>query len=276
MNKSLLKGISASILVIAAMASCKKNNLVIDKEVVPPSAVKFNVLKPADTLATYYIKSSGEAFKIPIGITTVSDKDRTIQFSMSSRTAVAGTHYNAPASIVIPAGKALDSLSIQGLFAGYPLSTRIDTLTIKITGGDVPVNAYWNTYKLILRKYCDVNLTSFAGAYNNAIDNGNYGPYPMTITPGTATGTTGRITVANLWDPGVPVTTTVNLDWTNPAAFTATIPDQVFFGPADLWIVGTTAGTFSSCDQTFTLRYKLYYKTSGATYYNNQVTVIRR
>ncbi|MDB5224282.1 MAG: hypothetical protein JWN83_2949 [Chitinophagaceae bacterium] len=279
MNKIISIAFFASFLFIGII-SCKKNNLVIDQAITPPSYAKFNVRTAADTVATYYVKSDNAPFKIPIGITTVSDKDRTINLCYSSTTAVAGAQYTAPATIVIPAGKSLDSLSIQGLFAGYPLASRIDLLTITICGGDVPPNAYWTTYKLTMRKYCDVTLSSFYGAYTKAIDNGNYGPYPMTVKTGSAVSTgatSGSIQITNLWDYGDPsITTTVNLDWSNPAAFAVTIPDQVYYAPDGLWIKGTTAGTFSSCNQTFTFRYTLYFKATGANYYANQVTTLAR
>ena len=266
-------------IVAFCLQACKKNNLVVDHDdFLPPSFAKFNVRQASDTVGTYYVSSSGAglAYKIPIGVTTVSDKARTIQLCYTSRTAVAGAQYNAPATVTIPAGQAVDTLVVSGLFAGYPTSTRVDSVYIKVCGGDVPANAYYNTYLLIMRKYCDVNLTNLAGAYNNSIDNGNYGPYPTTVVAGTTTGTTGTITVGNVWDPGVPTTTTVKLDWSNPAGFTTTIPDQVYYAPADIWIKGTTAGTFSSCDQSFTLRYTLYTKSTGANYSANQVTVIKR
>ena len=202
MNKlffnTLLTGMAVLLL---GITSCKKNNLVIDKLITPPDFAKFNVRTPADTAATYYIKSDNTPFKIPIGVTTVSDKDRTIQLCYTSATAVAGVQYNAPATIVIPAGKALDSLSISGLFTGYPSSSRQDILYIKICGGDVPASDYWATYKLTLRKYCDVTLSSFYGLYTKTIDNGNYGPYKMTVVTGSAVATSptsGTLKVTNL------------------------------------------------------------------------------
>lgn len=276
MKKLLIINVVLSSIVLFAINACKKNNLVVDKDVTPPSYAKFNVRQAADTAGTYYVASSGLTYKIPIGLTTVSDKDRTIQLCYTSTSAVAGAQYNAPATVVIPAGKAVDTLVIQGLYSGYPSSSRVDVVYVKICGGDVPASAYWSTYKLTMRKYCDVSLASFAGDYNNVIDNGNYGPYYVAIVPGTTSGTTGTLLIDNIWDPGVPVTTTVNLDWTDPSNFKVTIPDQVYYGAADWWIVGTSAGTFSSCNQTFTLRYKLYNKSTGATLYNNQVTTIAR
>jgi hypothetical protein len=275
MNRLILNIVSV-VIFAGAFVSCKKNNFAVDQNIVPPSFAKFNVKAIADTIKTYYVKSTNEPFKIPIGVTTVSENNRTVQLTYSSRTAVAGTQYSAPTSIVIPAGKAVDTLAVQGLFAGYTSSTRRDTLDVKIAGGDVAASSYWNNFRLILRRYCRVDLPSLSGAYTNVMDNGNYGPYPMTVTAGAVVDSTATITVANLWDPGVPVTTTVRLNWTDDGNFTTTIPDQVYYGAANWWIVGTTAGTFSACDQSFTLRYRLYNKATGAILYNNQVTVIRR
>lgn len=265
------------------LVSCKKNNLVVDKDIVAPAYVKFSTIKGDDSVGTYYIKSTNIPFKLPIGVTDVTNADRTINFTYTSPTgAVSGTQYTAPSSVVIKAGQALDSLSITGLFAGYPLSTRIDTLVIAISGGDVPASAYKGKYRLVLRKYCDVTLPDFYGKYTKSWDNGfgtGYGPYSMSVVTGSAVSTgatSGNISITNLWDYGVPTTTTVSLDWADPKAFKITIPDQVFVAADGIWIKGTTVGSFSSCDQTFVFRYTLYYKSSGANYYANQVTDMRR
>jgi hypothetical protein len=262
--------------------SCKKNNLVIDKEVIAPAYAKFNTTQLTDTMGTYYIKSSNDPFKLPVGVTNVSNADRTIQFTYTG-TAVQGTQFTAPASIVIKAGEALDSLTISGLFAGYPSSDRKDTVTIAISGGDVPASAYKGKYYLILRKYCDVILPDLYGDYDFCWDNGigtGYGPYSTSIVDGSAVSTgatTGTIQISNLWDYGLPSKVTVNLDWADPANFKITIPDQKYITSEDLWIKGTELpGTFSSCDQTFVLRYTLYFKSTGTNYYANQVTTLAR
>ena len=271
-------GISAALLFI----SCKKNNLVVEKDVVPPAYAKFNTAQDADTMGTYYIKSTNDPYKLPVGVTTVSNVDRTIQFSYTG-TATSGTQFTAPASIVIKAGQTLDSLPISGLFAGYPSSDRKDTVLITISGGDVPASAYKGKYYLVLRKYCDVNLADFFGAYDNTWDNGigtGYGPYSTEIIDGSAVSTgptSGTIQISNLWDYGLPNKVTVSLDWADPANFKITVPDQKYITSEDLWIKGTaTAGSFSSCDQTFTVRYTLYYKSTGANFYANQVTSLAR
>src|SRR5687767_2956010 len=108
--RKIIANSSFLLLLVFVIVSCKKNNLVVDQDVTPPAVAKFNVRAAADTAATYYISSANKPFKIPIGITTVSDKDRTIQLCYTSTSAVAGSQYTAPATIVIPAGKVLDSL----------------------------------------------------------------------------------------------------------------------------------------------------------------------
>lgn len=270
-----MKKISSYILFAVAAAvsfsSCKKNNLVVDNELVPPSVVKFNTHQAADTIGRYLIRSVGNSFKIPVGITAVEDRDRTIQFTYTSRTAVQGTQYTAPTSLVIPAGKALDSLTIQGLLSGYPLASRVDTVKIQITGGDVPVSAYKNTYYVIIRKYCDVNINSFAGVYRNTREmfSSAYGPYITNVTVVSSTATTARISVTNIWDTGWgPIE--FDLDWSDPANFKAAVVAKSS-GIGDAGDISSTYagkqvavrpfsgsdGTFSSCEGTLTLRMQL-------------------
>jgi len=286
MNYNLINKVFVGLcLSIVCFGSCEKNNLVQEQGIVPPSYARFNTKLLADSIATYYIRSDNAPYKLPIGVTTVSNVDRTIMFEYTSNTAVKGVQYNAPSTLIIPAGKTIDSLVFSGLYSGYTSSARKDTVKITITdGGDIPGTKYItprkNVYYLILRKYCDVLLSDLYGNYTRAIDNGNYGPYPMAVVPGSAVSTgatTGTLQLTNIWDPGVPVTTTVNLDWTNPADFKVTITDQVYFAPANLWIKNSaTTGTFSSCDQTFTLKYTLYNKITGANYSANQTTIMSR
>jgi len=249
------------LLVLTGTISCKKNNLVVDQDVVPPAYAKFNVRQASDTAATYYITGTGKPFKIPIGITTVSNKDRTIQFCYTSATATAGVQYNAPASIVIPAGKVLDSISIQGLFAGYPLSSRVDIVYIKICGGDVPASDYWSTFKLTMRKYCDVVLANLGGDYHNTFE-GSYGPYTSSVTNLTSTSaTTATATITNIYDSGISADAT--FDWADPSSFTVTIAAQQTpydIGGLPLFVRTDPANpsSFSSCSNTITLNFQLY------------------
>lgn len=303
MNKNYFKQIFAGLgLILIVLSSCKKNNFVVDQDPLNvPSYARFNTRLLADSVATYYIKSTNAPFKLPIGVTTVSNRDRTINFSYTSTSAVAGVQFNAPASITIPAGKTIDTLLFTGMFSGYPLSSRRDTVIITITGdGDIPGSPYItprkDTYKLILRKYCDVTLSSFLGAYNNCTDRQGTGPltpfYTSTIVSATPLGTNGTaasIVVYNFGDPmfGDPYNPgdlaitpgiTLNLDWADPANFKITVPNQAiavsYYGPTGLIKPATTgAGTFSSCDNTFTVSYSF---SIGATNYGNFTTILKR
>jgi hypothetical protein len=270
---------------LLGVISCKKNNLVVDKDITPPAYAKFNVRTDADTASTYYIKSDNATFKIPIGVTTVSDKDRTIQLCYTSSTAMAGTQYTAPATVVIPAGKVVDTLVIQGMFAGYPLSSRKDLLTIKICGGDVPANAYWSTYYLTLRKYCDVIFPDLTGDYNSTMEylndgSFNYGPYSTAVINLTSTGpTTGSGDFVNLFDYGWN-NIHFTMDWTDPSNFKINVPLQATGATytatnGNYAYIQGTGGSFSSCDQTFTITVNLLDNSQGLQYAGYQFRLAR-
>ncbi|MFT3846627.1 MAG: hypothetical protein QM725_16325 [Lacibacter sp.] len=278
--KKLLIYLTVATGVLFNLTSCSKNNMVVDKEVVPPSFAKFNT---STLIGTYYIRSTNTPYKLPIGVTTVSDKDRVITLSYASPTgAAAGTHYNAPATITIPAGKTIDTLAVTGLYSGYPVSSRIDSLKITVGGGDVPKNDYNNTYTILMRKYCDVVLSSLMGAYNNTKEYSSsgafsYGPYPTAVTGLTATGaTTATGYISNIYDWGWN-DIQVNLDWTDPANFKVTIPLQLTGGGGATY-VRSSAGktnTFSSCDQTFSLSIDLLDASQVVTSSGYQIRLAR-
>lgn len=139
--------------------SCKKDNTIntpVLSEFPSPSLV-----------GKYLIKNDPNSeFKIPVGITTVSNVPRTVTFSVSSPTgAIEGQQYNLGAtSIVIPAGTAQDSISLKGIFDGYA-SGRIDTLIFTITGGDVSTFTGYSVYKVVLQQFCPLDLSIFSGNF---------------------------------------------------------------------------------------------------------------
>src|SRR6476620_1848155 len=99
------------LLLIAFGAGCKKSNDVI----IPPTAAHFM----NQTFGIYFVTGPGVVYNLPIGVTTVSDKDRTVNISVSSPTgAVQGTHYTID-PVVIHAGKAIDSMTIHGAYNLY-------------------------------------------------------------------------------------------------------------------------------------------------------------
>jgi hypothetical protein len=204
---------------------------------------------------SYFITAPGVTYKLPIGLTTVSNVDRTINISVTSPTgAVAGTHYTLnKTSFVIPAGKVVDTLVISGVYAQYTAG-RKDTLVIKMEGtdkGGVAASTYNSEFKLFMRGPCaeaelmdPTNLQAFMGDYNNTNENygGAYGPYKTTVTSITPTSaTTATITVNNVfdWDWG-PVTLT--LDWTDLANRKVTLVPHNVGGNAGNLFGATYAG----------------------------------
>ena len=158
-------------LVLLTIASCKKNNLVIDQDpLIVPEAARFLMVPTASN--NYYnynileIPAPGSVFNLPVGITTVSNVDRKVMFAITSNRAVQGVQYTAPTELTIKAGKTIDTLKIQGLFAGYPTG-RLDTLKIKITSGSgfVNKNAYQDSVMLIMKKTCPIVVADFAGDF---------------------------------------------------------------------------------------------------------------
>ena len=252
--------------------ACNKNNPY--DTITPPAQAHFLNA----TVGTYFVKNdSNSTFKIPVGVTTKSGSSRNITYALTSSTgATSGTQYTLPASsVTIAAGNVVDSLTVKGIFAGFP-GVRIDTLTFKITGGDVTASDYNNTYKLVMRKFCDVISSALTGSFTTSKDYDksltgavSAGKYTTEISNWTSlTATTASINIKNLGasgdigfgpfaanEPIVRNGITAILDWTNPANFTVSIASQPFmlttFGYGASNISGT--GTFSSCDRTFTL-----------------------
>ncbi len=266
MTRSISAIIFAFVLVTVG---CKKQETTI-----PPSLAEFTT---STNTASYFIPNDpNSTYKIPVGFTTASANARTVTYTVTSPTgAAAGSQYTivSSGSVTIPAGKTVDSISVKGLFAGYPTGRR-DTLIFKITGGDGQPASWSNTFNLVLQKFCPVSLPVFTGTYiaqdYDATTNLPDGSaYTLSITPGTATGNTGNVSVSGLW--GVPNPFTVAFNWNNAANFTASIADQNWFihptyGQAKIKAAGT--GTFSSCDNTLLIRYEVYVSAgSFGTYY---------
>ena len=258
-----------SVPVIFFNTGCKKTDFAR-----PPEQAHFLNTSPG----TFFVLDPASTFKIPVGVTTVSNVDRTFSFSVSSPTgAVAGTHYIVDNSFTIPAGKALDSIEVKGVFDQYA-SGRKDTLVFTIEEGSGKSSDYNSQYTLLVRGTCfegDVDLNNLLGTYAKTVETfgtaAPYGPYTTTITSVTSTGpTTGTIVVNNIWDNGWgPIT--FDLDWTDPANRTVTVEAMDAIpgsdgGDLNSAYAGETIavrpfagkpGTFSSCNGTLTLNMQL-------------------
>ncbi|MFZ1529433.1 MAG: hypothetical protein WAT19_11805 [Ferruginibacter sp.] len=272
--------LGAAVLVLLAN-SCKKENFAIDKDpLIPKENARFILPKLQDSTRSYFIPSSNDPMKIPVGFTTVSDKDRTITFSYTSSDATQGTQYQGPASVTIPAGKAMDTLYVKGLFAGFASASQIDTLVIRITddGSAGPSKLILPTkITLYLRQFCSEAaplISMLQGNYtrtNELFGTGAYGPYNTTLTTVTPiNATSSKIAVTNIWDTGWGPIEFI-LDWSNPANPTTTVvagdvPDSDG-GDLSSTYAGTTVavrvhasaptGTYSFCNQRIVVNMQL-------------------
>lgn len=268
-------------LAIAVLTGCDKT-----KEydiIVPPSQAHFM----NKTTVNYSILSaSTAAIKIPIGVTKAESVDRKVTITITSTTATAGTDYTVNTNtITIPAGQVIDStLELKGIYASY-LNGEKDTLTLTITEPDVTPSDYNKTLKVVLRGPCfegDVTRSALLGNYTKTNENFNgsaYGPYTTSISSfTTVTATTGVITVNNIWDNGWgPIQ--FNVDWTDPANRTVTAITQAGVPGSNAGDLSSTyagyniavrqfsgnPGTFSACNQKFTLRMQLGVGVTGGT-----------
>jgi hypothetical protein len=218
------------------------------------------------------------AYNVIVGTTDVSDKDRVVNFKITSPTgAVAGTEYSIPGigadgtgSVIVKAGEALASIPVQATYSSYTTG-RKDTLIFSILESDVKPAGFANPMTLILRGPCfegAVNLSEFSGDYVNTIEDfggSAYGPYATAISAfSNSTATTGTITVDNIFDYGwAPIT--FKLDWTDPTNRIVTLDQQENIaggstvGLDDTYQVMVRAftgedGTFSICSQTVQLK----------------------
>jgi hypothetical protein len=261
-NMRRLYYIGSFLSVICLVLACKKT------EVKPVPHTALQEIATPSFAGDYFIEDVATSeFKIPVGTTTVSDQPRTITFTFTSTGAVSGVQYTAPASVTIPAGKANDTLRIKGFFSAYPPG-RKDILKIKITGGSLPNFPGKDSFMLTLQRFCPVDLVALAGDYDNTFE-GSYGPYTSSVinlvpdppSDPTSPVTSATGTITNIYDSGIDAV--AKFDWSSKASFKVTIsPQQTQYssGGLPLFIRTTpnTTSTFSSCENTITLKLDLY------------------
>ncbi len=284
-NGLLLLAVAFFAVIIAGIGACKKVETVI-----PPIRSVF--LTPSSS-ATFSILFPGAIYKIPLGITTVANEDRTINIFVTSSTgAVAGTHYTlSSTSVVIPAGKVVDTVILTGAYNQY-IAGRKDSLTFSIMSSSDPAS-FNSTFRLLLTGPCfegDIatDLSSMTGTYANTYD-GSYGPYSTVVKSATLTSpTTADIVVGNVFDWGWD-DLTFTLNWSNPSALQVTyVTQNTGFDAGNLnpivaghmgWISPPTSGsmgTFSYCNKTITITYRVCMPTYGACFTNPYTTSMAR
>jgi hypothetical protein len=299
-NKFLF--IAIMLISMSGMIACKKSG---ENLYIPVEQEHFL----GSSSGTYFVINTTGTYKVGVGATTVSDKDRTVTVGFTSKTnATEGTQFSfVKKTVTIPAGKAVatDSITLLGVYSQYT-SGRKDTLKLFITPSEGKTSyAYMDTVNLIIRGACfdatDINSTSIqelVGSYPNTIERfytnatgafTTYGPYTTTVKSITSTGpTTAEAVVGNLWDDGWADVKFI-LDWTNinnrtttmtPATGTVVKDASTFsttyagypgvVAPATSTVAGgTTTGTFSLCGQTLVLKFRP--GVQGLGYFGNTI-----
>jgi hypothetical protein len=158
--RSLILLTTAVLFTTFLIYSCKKN------ATVTPNQEVALFTKGGKTESYLVPNDPASNFKIGLGITKPASVDRHVTFSVTSPTgAVEGTQYTVSTkTVTIPAGKVVDSVSLKGLFSGFPTGRR-DTLVFKITGGDIPSLVGSDVYKVVLQKFCPLNMSDFSGNF---------------------------------------------------------------------------------------------------------------
>lgn len=288
---------------VITWVGCKKNT---DVAVPVEQAHFMNV-----SSGTYQITAPGVVYKIPIGITTASNTDRTVKIAITSPTgAVQGTHYTVNKStFTIPAGKVVDTLVITGTYAQYTAG-RKDTLVITMQGLDkgssVGASDYNGVFTLFMRGPCAeqeivTGPASLNGSYKSTERgyNETTGALTYTYAPGggylsgvtsatTLSPTTTRVTISNIWEMGPTITAKFILDYSNFAARTVTVDGPQKVGPGtlvglsaayDLYVMPATGanpapdeGTYTYCSNNIVIKYRVGAYAAGTSTFLGYVT----
>lgn len=277
---------------VFAISGCDKSKLY--DVTVAPSQAHF----VGEKIQAYPVRANPVAvYEVIVGTTDVAAFDREVTFNVTSPTgAAAGVQYTLGTTgnkVIIKGGKALATIPVQGILAGFP-ALRIDTLVFTLKIPSLKPSIFFDTVKLAIGDICGeanpFSINSFLGAYANTIETfgtgAPYGPYTTgiaSITP--LTSTTATIVVTNIWDNGWgPISFT--LDWSNPLSKTAKVIAQAAIpgsnaGDLNAIYAGQTVavrpfatgnlGSFLSCTGTLSLKMQL--GVTGVGYFAGVYTV---
>lgn len=217
------------------------------------------------TKATFYVQDRADGYDtytIPVQIVGgVSSKDITVNVVVnSSSTAVAGTDFELPSTVTIPAGSYEADLVIKGYFDGVVDESK--ELVFSITSEEYDIVPTYSTTTLKLQKFCSFEPTNFEGYWDvhdisDYDDEYDYQVY-LELKGSNTTAMVDTFTVYNIWEYQSAV---IYLTYADPSNFTVTIPKQKYFVHSTYgqgWIEQMTGGSFSSCDLTISTSYMVY------------------
>ena len=208
-------------------------------------------------LGDYFVQADNTPYPVQVGIPAPLDNALSVNINVLYASGTAGTHYDVPASVSIPAGSVTADINVEGYFEN--LSGRKDTLVFELVSADT---ASFNTlYTLYIQQFCPFDVNDFVGAWTaNEWSDYEADPYPpYTVNFALVPGEANTLVTEDIW-PYFPIKVVFNA--ADPANFYWNIPDQWLAddmsGYGEFRATDLGAGPFSSCDMTASIRYKLY------------------
>jgi len=208
-------------------------------------------------LGDYFVQADNTPYPITVGIPAPAASAVTVNVNVVYASGTAGTQYDVPSSVTIPAGAVTATLDVSGYFDN--MAGRKDTLVLELDGSEVA--DFDSEYTLYLQQFCPFDINEFVGAWT-AYEQSDYetDPYPpYTINFALVAGEPNTLVTSDIW-PYSPIKVVFNAD--DPANFFWNMPDQFLlddlsgYGEARATDLGP--GSFSSCDLSASIRYKVY------------------
>lgn len=247
--KSILKTIIVFAVAALVLNSCGEADPILYDG---PSFISFT----GGTSGDYFIQEANTPYPVSVGIPNKEGSDVTVNLDVIYTSAVAGTHFNLPASVTIPKGEVTVDIAVEGFFEN--MAGRKDTVIFQLLGDDVA--SFDTAYMITLQQFCPFDVADFVGDWTaneqSVYEDDPYDPYTVSFE---ANPNGGDTLITDDIYPYMPVK--VTFDASDPANFIWNIPDQYMlthdsYGPMHITDLG--AGSFSSCDMVMGIESKVY------------------
>lgn len=137
----------------------------------------------ADNQATLSVSEDGGSLVIPVSISKPSSTDLTVNLRFTNGTAQSGVHFNAPTSVVIPAGQISTNLTIAivddtNLNATRSFNLDIASVSDNTYGVGISDEGSYSKTISIINNDCPTKFTYWVG--NLSVEDVGYGSTPGT------------------------------------------------------------------------------------------------
>lgn len=212
------------------------------------------------TAGSFYVQDvANPEFLVEVGVTNVTDADRTFSISIDPTSTATTDQYTIDqSSLVIPAGSHLGFIKVRGNYAnaltsGTKLILKLDAVN------DAEVATFDNVYELSIYQFCPFSVADFLGDWN--ADEVGYTVYNSTFTEGAQT-ELNEIVMSNIWDVDPSSETRVFFNDSNPSNFKLDFPvytDNPLYVDStygQAW-VDRGVGVFSACAETVYMKFQV-------------------